>query len=181
MRWCNSQNGYGLVSITLHWLVAIAVTGLFLLGLWMVELDYYHAWYQRAPDIHKSVGIILFGLMLVRVAWRYTNPRPQAIGSVVERRAAVWVHRMLYVLLYLLMLSGYLISTADGRDIGVFGLFSVPASISGLQNQADIAGEIHEVLAFALIALTVLHALAAIKHHLVDRDQTLLRILRVWH
>jgi cytochrome b561 len=179
MMWRNTQDGYGLVSITLHWLVALAVTGLFVLGLWMVELGYYHRWYQRAPDIHKSVGVLLFGVMLARFAWRNSNPRPEALGSAMQRKLAAWVHRMLYALLYLLMLSGYLISTADGRGIPVFGLFSVPASISGLQNQADIAGKLHEWLAFALIALTTLHALAALKHQLVDRDQTLKRMLNL--
>jgi cytochrome b561 len=179
MMWRNTQDGYGLVSITLHWLVAVAVTGLFVLGLWMVELGYYHRWYQRAPDIHKSVGVLLFGVMLARFAWRYSNPRPEALGSATERKVAAWVHRMLYALLYLLMLSGYLISTADGRAIHVFGLFSLPAGISGLPNQADIAGKLHEWLAFSLIALTILHLLAALKHHLVDRDQTLKRMLNL--
>lgn len=179
--WCDTHDRYGLISITLHWLVAAAVTGLFVVGLWMVELGYLHPWYQRAPDIHRSVGVILFAMMLAHAAWRYTNPRPAAIGSVTQRKAAAWMHRLIYILMYLLVLSGYLISTADGRGIDVFGLFSVPASISGLQSQADIAGEVHELLAFALIALTILHALAALKHHFVDRDQTLKRMLTIKH
>ena len=181
MRWRNTQDSYGLVSVILHWLVALAVTGLFALGLWMVELGYYDRWYQRAPDIHRSVGVLLFGVMLAHFAWSYSNPRPAAIGSARERKAAAWVHRMLYVLMYMLILSGYLISTADGRGIHVFGLFSLPAGISGLQSQADIAGKVHEVLAFALIALTILHAMAALKHHFVDRDQTLKRMLSIGH
>jgi cytochrome b561 len=85
----------------------------------------------------------------------------------------------MYALIYMLMLSGYLISTADGRSIMVFDLFAVPASISGLPNQADIAGKVHEWLAFALIALAGLHTLAALKHHLVDRDRTLRRMLGI--
>jgi len=177
MRWRNTQDSYGLVSVILHWLVALAVTGLFALGLWMVELGYYDRWYQRAPDIHRSVGVLLLAPMLAHFAWRYWNPRPETLGSVTERRAAAWMHRLMYVLMYLLLLSGYLISTADGRGINVFGLFSVPASISGLHNQADTAGEVHEWLAFTLIALVVLHVLAALKHHLVNRDQTLKRML----
>jgi len=179
--WRNTQVAYGLVSVILHWLVALAVTGLFVLGVWMVELGYYDRWYQRAPDIHKGAGVLLFGVMLAHAGWRYSNPRPEAIGSVMQKKAAAWVHRMLYALMYMLMLSGYLIATADGRGIHVFGLFSVPASISGLHNQADIAGDVHELLAFALIALTILHALAALKHHLVDRDQTLKRMLSIKH
>ncbi|MEN8761071.1 MAG: cytochrome b [Thiogranum sp.] len=181
MRWCDTHDRYGLISIALHWLVAAAVMGLFMLGLWMVELGYFHPWYQRAPDIHRSIGVMLFAMMLVRVAWRYTNPRPEALGSVSQRKAAAWMHGLMVVLMYLLVVSGYLISTADGRGIDVFGLFSVPASISGLQNQADIAGEVHELLAFTLIALTILHALAALKHHFVDRDQTLKRMLTIRH
>ncbi|MEA2078427.1 MAG: cytochrome b, partial [Pseudomonadota bacterium] len=161
--------------------VAVAVTGLFVLGLWMVGLGYYDPWYQRAPDIHKSAGVLLFGVMLARFAWRYANPCPEASGSAMEKKLAAWVHRLLYVLLYVLMLSGYLISTADGRGINVFGLFSVAASISGLENQADIAGKVHELLAFALIALAILHTMAALKHHFVDRDQTLKRMLSIRH
>jgi cytochrome b561 len=75
------------------------------------------------------------------------------------------------------MLSGYLISTADGRAVEVFGWFSIPATLSGLENQEDIAGEIHEWLAFTLIGLVMLHALAATKHHFINRDATLKRML----
>lgn len=181
MMWRNTNDSYGLVSISLHWLVATAVTGLFVLGIWMVDLGYYHPWYQRAPNIHKGVGVLLFIVMLVRFAWRYANPRPQAAGSAMEKIAASWMHRLMYAMMYALMLSGYLISTADGRGIDVFGLLSVPATISGIENQEDIAGKIHELLAFILITLAILHALAALKHHFVDRDQTLKRMLSVKH
>jgi cytochrome b561 len=177
MMWRNTRNSYGLVSITLHWLVAITVIGLFVLGLWMVTLGYYDPWYQRAPNIHKSIGILLFATMLARLVWRYSNPSPEISGSAMEKKAASWAHRLMYALMYLLMLSGYLISTADGRSIDVFGWFSVPATLSGIENQEDIAGKIHELLAFTLLTLAFVHALAALKHHFVDRDQTLKRML----
>ena len=179
MTWRNSQHGYGLVSISLHWLVALVVAEQFVLGLWMVDLNYYHPWYQRAPAIHKAVGVLLFGVMLVRLLWRYSNPRPVAIGAAAERKAAAWMHGTLYLLLFTLMLSGYLISTADGRGIDVFGLFSLPATLSGVENQEDIAGKVHQSLAFVLLALAVLHALAALKHHFLDHDGTLKRMLGV--
>lgn len=179
MIWRNTQHGYGLVSISLHWLVVLVVAEQFVLGLWMVDLGYYHAWYQRAPAIHKGVGVLLFGLMLARLLWRYSNPRPALIGTAAERKAAAWVHRILYPLMFFLMLSGYLISTADGRGIDVFGLFSLPATLSGVENQEDIAGKVHQSLAFILVALVVLHALAALKHHFLDRDATLKRMLGV--
>ena len=175
--WRNTQNSYGWISIILHWLVAVGVTGLFALGLWMVDLGYYDPWYRRAPDIHRSTGVLLFGVMLARLAWRYMNPRPELSGTALEKQAASLVHRLLYLLIYATMFSGYLISTADGRAIDVFGLFSIPATLSGLQNQEDIAGRIHQLLAFGLIGIAALHALAALKHHFIDRDQTLRRML----
>jgi len=177
--WRNSNQRYGWISIGLHWLVAVAVTGLFALGLWMTELDYYDPWYQRAPDLHKGAGILLLGVMLLRLAWRLANPRPALEPGLAawERRAAGLTHALLYLLLYGLMISGYLISTADGRAIEVFGLFAVPATLSGLEHQEDIAGEVHEILAYSLIGLATLHALAALKHHFIDHDRTLWRML----
>jgi cytochrome b561 len=161
--------------------VALTVIGLFALGLWMVELSYYDPWYRRAPDLHKSIGILLFLTMLLRLIWRMINPQPLTEGKPREKKLAHTVHGLLYLLLFSLMISGYLISTADGRAIDVFNLFSVPAIISGLENQEDIAGLVHQILGYSLIALVVLHALAALKHHFVDRDQTLKRMLKPTH
>jgi len=81
MQWRNSDSTYGLVSILLHWLVALAVFGLFGLGLWMVGLDYYSSWYRTAPDLHKSIGILLFVVMLGRLLWRFLTPPPPAPAS----------------------------------------------------------------------------------------------------
>ncbi len=178
MQWRNTESGYGLAAIGLHWLMAVAVIGLFALGWWMVELSYYDSWYRQAPAIHKAVGILLFLLLVARLAWRWINPSPRLLGRPWERRIASLVHGAFYALLFALMIAGYLISTADGSAIDVFGLFSVPAAISDLPDQEDIAGDIHRWLAWTVIALTVLHSLAAFKHHLIDRDDTLRRMLR---
>lgn len=175
--WRNTVNGYGWVSIALHWLVAAVVIGMFGLGLWMTDLEYYHAWYKRGPDLHKSIGILVFVVVAARLVWRYTNPHPAMHGKPWERRTAAATHVLLYVLMIALMISGYLISTADGRGIGVFGLLEVPATLTG-KHQEDIAGLVHEILAWSLIALAALHALAALKHHIVDRDNTLKRMVR---
>jgi cytochrome b561 len=177
--WRNTDERYGWVAVVLHWLVAVVVVGLFALGLWMVELTYYDAWYRRSTDIHKGVGILLFFVILARLGWRLINPRPasEPTHSRLERVAAAAAHVFLYVLLFAVMTAGYLISTADGRAIDVFGLFSVPATISGLPEQADIAGDVHLALAIALIVLAGFHSLAALKHHFIDRDRTLLRML----
>lgn len=178
MQWKNTSNGYGWVAISLHGLVALTAFGLFGLGLWMVELTYYDTWYRQAPAIHKGMGILLFLVLSGRILWRWRNPRPTAQGSPVEQVLAAITHVLLYALLLALMLAGYLISTADGSAIDVFGLFSVPALVSDLPNQEDIAGRVHEWLAWGLMVLVGLHALAALKHQLIDRDGTLLRMVR---
>ncbi|AJE23209.1 cytochrome b [Azotobacter chroococcum] len=179
MQWRNSPLRFGLVSILLHWAVALTVFGLFGLGLWMGGLDYYSPWYRSAPDIHKSVGILLFLVMLLRLAWRLVSPPPAALPShgPLTRLGSRAGHALLYLGLFALMISGYLISTADGRPIPVFGWFEVPALLSGLPSQEDLAGEVHELLAWGLVGLAVVHALAALKHHFIDRDATLARML----
>jgi len=177
----NTAESYGLLAIFLHWLVALAVIGLFVLGVWMTGLTYYDEWYRRAPDIHKSIGILLFFVMLTRVIWRTSNitPRDEPGIGTMQRRLARGVHLLLYLLLFAMMISGYFISTADGKPIEVFGLFAVPATISGIPNQEDIAGKIHWYLALTLISLASLHAAAALKHHFIDHDRTLKKMLGV--
>ncbi|MDH0747313.1 cytochrome b [Pseudomonas sp. GD03842] len=179
MQLRNSSSRYGWVSIVLHWGVALTVFGLFALGLWMVGLGYYDAWRKAGPDLHKSIGITLFLVMLFRVVWRLFSPPPPAPASHSRfvRTAAKLGHAFLYLDLFLVMFAGYLISTADGVGIPVFGLFEVPALISGLPNQADVAGEVHLYLAWTLVIFAVLHGLAALKHHFIDRDATFIRML----
>jgi cytochrome b561 len=179
--WRNTESGYGIVAVVLHWSTAVTVIGLFALGLWMVDLSYYDPWYRRAPEIHKGVGVLLFGALLFRVLWRRLNPRPRPGRTLTafERRASSAAHALLYLLLLTIMVSGYLISTADGRPIDVFGLFQVPATLSRLPNQADVAGDVHFVLAVSMVSLASVHAAAALKHHFLDRDHTLLRMLGI--
>ena len=178
MQWRNSSSNYGLVSITMHWLVAVAVVGLFALGYWMVGLNNYSSWYRTAPDIHKSIGLLLLALMVVRIIWRFLNrgPAPLANHGRLTRLATKVGHGGLYLGLFAVMISGYLISTAAGRGISVFGWFEVPALITSIPDQEDIAGLVHEYLAWALVIFSGLHALAALKHHFIDRDPTLKRM-----
>ncbi len=179
MQWRNSNTRWGWMAILLHWLTAGVVIGLFLLGDWMVELTYYDPWYKTAPWLHKSSGVLLFVLTVARLLWRSGTPSPAPLAShtPLERRAASTVHHLLYLLLVAVMLSGYLISSADGRGIEVFGWFEVPATLHGIAQQEEIAGTIHRLLTYTLIAVALLHALAALKHHFFDKDRTLKRML----
>ncbi|KAA0978326.1 cytochrome b [Pseudomonas sp. ANT_H12B] len=179
MQLRNSSSRYGWVSIFMHWGVALVVFGLFALGLWMVGLDYYSVWRKDAPDLHKSIGLVLLAVMVLRVLWRFISPPPPVLESYnrTTRIGAKFGHSFLYLSLFAVMITGYLISTADGVGIPVFGLFEVPALVSGLPDQADTAGVIHFYLAWALVIFSGLHALAALKHHFIDRDATLTRML----
>ncbi|MCM2680052.1 cytochrome b [Echinimonas agarilytica] len=169
---------YNAMAVTLHWLSAMVVFGLFGLGLYMVELGYYDPWYRQGPDLHKGIGVLLFIATIVRLIWRVIShtPPPLSRHSEAVRKASYLGHLALYALMLSIMLSGYLISTADGRSIDVFGWFEVPASVTSIPNQADVAGQIHLYLAWSLIALVVVHVLAALKHHFIEKDGTLKRM-----
>ncbi len=145
----------------------------------MTSLDYYHPLYQTAPWWHKSFGLLLLGLLVIRMTWRIinTSPCPPATHRIWEIRLSRLVHRLLYLLLLLTCASGYLISTADGRGIVFFGWFEVPALISGIERQEDVAGDIHFMLAVAMMVLTASHVAGAFRHHFIDRDETLKRML----
>lgn len=179
MNYKNHKHGYGLIAITVHWLMALTVVALFALGLWMTDLTYYDTWYKTAPHLHKSIGILLALIFLFRIVWRLANQAPDKIPTIPvwELRLAHLVHLALYLLIFSVIVSGYMISTADGRAIDVFNWFSVPAWITPVENQEDIAGKFHFYLACALIALAGLHAGAALKHHFYDKDATLRRMI----
>lgn len=172
------MSSYRPIRIITHWVIAAAVIGLFVLGLWMVDLDYYHPWYNRAPDWHRSVGLLLMMALTLRIMWRLFGKRidPIASHNPWEQLIGRLMHSTLDLITLLVIASGYLISTADGRAVAIFDWFAVPALFTGANNQESVAGLWHEWLAIALIVLASLHALAALKHHVVDRDATLRRM-----
>ncbi|MCW8826527.1 MAG: cytochrome b/b6 domain-containing protein, partial [Gammaproteobacteria bacterium] len=108
----NSSKQWGWLTISIHWLTAATVICLFGLGLWMVELTYYDPWYKQGPVLHKSIGVTLFLLTLIRFIWRLVTVVPDDLPSHKpwERTIAGVVHFALYLLLFMVMFSGYLIS-----------------------------------------------------------------------
>lgn len=178
--WNNTRETYGWISIALHWLVALMVFGLFGLGLYMVDLSYYDSWYKGSVALHKSLGISLALLLSLRILWRIASAQPESLlaaSKKLQRQLALWALRLLYALLLTLLVSGYMISTADGRAIAVFDWFEIPALPWQFTRQENLAGDVHFYLAWSLISLVALHALAALKHHFFDRDNTLKRML----
>jgi len=177
MQLRNTPDKYGWISIGVHWLMALVVFGMFGLGLYMSDLTYVDAWYKAAPKLHMGIGILLFSALLLRLFWRFINPRPQIYGQDFEKKMGLLVQRTHYVLLFVLMVAGYLTATADGRGIEVFSWFEVPAVLAAEKGREDIAGTVHMLLAWAVMVLVALHAGAALKHHFIEKDATLLRML----
>ncbi len=175
----NSQDKYGSITKALHWLSALTIVGLFGLGYWMVGLDYYSEWYQTAPHWHESIGIMLLLATGFRFFWRLMSlqPKPIESQSTLTQLGAKLAHIIIYLLLFIIFVTGYLVPTADDRAIKVFDWFTVPSLGELFSKQEDLAGLVHEYVAYGLIILAVLHGAAALKHHFIDKDDTLTRML----
>ncbi|MEK0083721.1 cytochrome b [Benzoatithermus flavus] len=177
----DSRSGYGLVSIALHWSSAFLVAALVWLGWTFTELP-------RGPErdalaaLHISLGFLALFLAAARLGWRLACGMPAAASSrprVLEERLARIVHRLLLAVLLLLPLTGILTVAATGRTPMPFGL-PVPIPLVPQSPLLHEVGEtLHVVMAnFLLLPLVGLHVLGALKHHLLDRDATLRRMLR---
>ena len=166
-------------AIITHWVIALAIFGLVVLGYWMVDLGYYDSWYVAAPALHKSIGLCLAAVMVFSVIWRLTKPRadPLPTHTYLERILSQAMHLSLTLIIFLIIVSGYLISTGEGAGIEVFELFEVPALGSFFENQEHNAGLIHKYAAYTIAVLVLFHTLAALKHHFVDQDATLRRMI----
>ncbi len=145
----------------------------------MCSLDYYHPWYQDGPHLHKSLGLLLLFIIVLRMINRFLLPitKPLANHQPWEKKLAHVVHWVLYAGLFIIMISGYFIATSDNRGIDVFSLFTFPVFFEAFDQQEDIAGFIHEWAAYILMGLVSLHVAGALKHHFIDKDLTLKRML----
>ncbi|MFT6690801.1 MAG: cytochrome b561 [Colwellia sp.] len=180
LLWKNNPQQYGILSKLLHWLSALAIFALFASGYWMVDLDYSSRWYQLVPHWHESIGILLLGFTLFRLFWRRIAGSPSGIvsHSAIEKKASASMIFILYVTLFIVLISGFLISSANEKAIAVFDWFNVTPVVLAIKNQEDIAGKVHYYVAYAMIIFALVHALAALKHHFVDKDNTLKRMTK---
>lgn len=160
----------------LHWLTAAILFGLLAVGFYMeamsfspFKLDLY-AW-------HKSFGLLILLLLGVRLVWRFWHPPPATpkTHTKFEKVAAKSVHALFYVLLFAFPLSGWIMSSAGEFPVTFFG-FPVPDLIGKDEYIFEISREVHEILAYTLLALIGLHLAGALKHHIIDQDTTLMRM-----
>jgi cytochrome b561 len=182
MSFARNEVRWGGVSQSLHWLVVVLVIAMAALGLSMVELPN-TASKARLYGIHKSIGLTILALMLLRLAWRLHAGAPPAIAAMPrwQARVAALTHGALYVLLIAMPLSGWLINSSSGFPLRWFGLFTVPQWGGRDDALNALAKGWHEALFWVLLVLALGHAFAAIWHHLFQRDATLARMLpRGW-
>lgn len=174
----NTADRWGWISLGIHWLTVVLVLGLALVGLLMDELSNSPAKVQ-VYGLHKSIGLTVLGLTVLRLLWRLFAGVPQPVPGTPrwQALAASLSHGALYVVLLLMPLSGWLYNSASGFPLKWFGLFSLP-KLSGYDPDVkQFAHDMHETLFLVLAAIVTVHALAAIKHHYFDRDRTLVRML----
>jgi cytochrome b561 len=184
--------GWGLLTRLLHWTMAALVLFMLGLGFYMVQIedDLVDRYFQTQR--HKSFGALVFALAIVRILWRAANrARPAHPPSmpVWQVRAATVSHVLIYVLMAALPLSGWLMASASPLNDPdavpfqitntIFGLFDLPDPFAkGSQELTDALKLLHLSLAAALAALLAVHALAALKHHFIDRDRVLRQMIR---
>lgn len=174
----NTQYGYGSVAKGLHWGVAVAIIGMLAVGFIMTSM-------KTSPDmfklysLHKSTGILLLMVVGVRLLWKMVNVAPVLPPSIpkFERFLAHAGHFALYGLMFAMPLSGWVMSSAAGFTVSVYGWFTVPNLVEPNGELKALMVETHEVLAWMIIVMVSLHAGAALLHHFYSRNNVLRRML----
>ena len=174
----NTREQWGSVSKILHWVVVLLILMMAWIGLRMGDMP-------NGPDkiasyaLHKSVGITILMLVLLRIGWRWYAGSPGALPGAPrwQERIASLTHLALYALLLAMPLSGWILNSASGFPLQWFGLVNLPAIAGKDHDLHELAEDIHEWLFWAMVTLVVVHAAAAFYHHLFVRDATLTRML----
>lgn len=178
----NPRDRWGGVSQSLHWLVVVLILATGLIGLLMGDM-------RASPTkvqvyaLHKSLGLTILALAVLRLGWRLAAGAPATLTGTPrwQARLASVTHWLLYALLLAIPLSGWAFNSAAGYPLQWFGLFNLPALVGRDADLRVTVRDLHEALFWALVAVTVLHAAAALYHHAVLRDATLARMLpRGW-
>lgn len=169
---------YTATAMALHWLTALLVIVTFPLGIYMHGLQF-SPFKLQLVSYHKWVGVTIFLLIVARLAWRISHAPPPLPDSIPvwQQRAAQGLHLLLYVLLLVIPVSGWLMSSAKGVPVVYLGLVQLPDLVGKDKGLGDVLEEVHEMLNFGLLGLVGMHVAAAFKHHFIDRDATLLRML----
>lgn len=177
MRITNTSTVYGSVTKWFHWGMAVLFVFMFTLAYIMTDLP-------KSPfkftlyDLHKATGLLLFGLVTLRLFWRCVNPKPHAVAGVPawQIRLADWNIIALYCLMFLMPMSGFLASTLSNHTVSFYGIFTIPA-ITDSHFWGECFDTVHTVLSYLIIFCVSIHVLGALYHHYVRKDETLKRML----
>lgn len=173
----NTRSRYGVIAKTLHWLIAISIIAVWLVGYYAIDLPNKDPIKFKLFDLHKSVGMAILLLVTVRLTWRLYDGTPKSIAiNKVLKTAANTVHFLLYVFMFLQPLSGWAMSSAAGYNPTFFGLFTFPGLVAKNPNSVDLYVAIHNASAAILLVLFVLHVGGALFHHFILKDLTLRRM-----
>lgn len=174
----NNSDRWGSLSIGLHWLTFILILSLAIVGFVMTDLPNGPLKIQIYA-LHKSTGLTVLALTAIRLLWRLISKSPKITANTPAWQALVakLTHGILYLLLFAMPISGWLYNSAAGFPLKYFGLFKLP-KLSGYDPQLkEWAGDAHETFFYILALLMLIHAGAALKHHYLDKDNTLTRML----
>lgn len=170
---------YSRTAIGLHWIIAILIVCGFYLGWVMTDIPGFTPTKLKYFSWHKWIGVTVFAFAIIRVLWRATHKAP-----VMPRRIPAWqkglahlVHFLLYVLMLIIPASGYLYSSAAGIQVVYLGLLPLPTIIGPDVALKGTLRLVHIYLNYTLLVLVCMHVLAALKHHFIDRDGLLARML----
>jgi len=174
----NSKENYGIIAISLHWIMAILIISVIAIGLSMEGME-------NSPEkfkfygLHKSFGALILGLVILRAGWKLINTTPELPLNMKswEKIAAKSTHLILYFFMFAIPLSGWLMSSAAGFPVSFFGIFTLPNLIQPDNELRKFFGEAHEIMAFALIGVASVHFIAALQHHFLKKDNVLTRML----
>lgn len=175
----NTQNSYGLVSVSFHWIMGLIMIGLVIAGLMLADELIPDENRRAVMGLHKSFGITILMLIGLRLLWRFTNLVPKLPADMAgwKKGLAHLVHFGLYVSMIVMPLSGWGMSSAGGHPVNFFGLFELPALVEKNKELGKVFHEIHEIAGFVLIGLFALHVGAALLHHFIYKDNVLKRML----
>ncbi len=172
----SEADSYSLIARIIHWLTALIILGLLVVGTYMTTMDMSEQKLQFY-NLHKSFGLLVLALAFVRIAWHLIKKKPKSLPTHKkwEKILSHAVHGFLYLLLIAIPISGWVMSSAGDFNIKFFSL-NMPDIVSKDENLFKLSHGVHEILAWVLLVLLMLHIAGALKHHVIDRDETLGRM-----
>lgn len=178
MKIKNTGNQYGIITVVIHWLMAVLIIGLIILGLYMVRIPI-SPQKLKLYGWHKEFGILVLALAMIRLGWRIGNITPTLPNTIPywQQQAARGAHWAFYFFMVTVPLTGWMMSSIAGLPVSFFGLFVLPDLVSPNENYRILYSEIHEWLSYGLLATICLHTGAALKHHFINKDDILRRML----